>query len=50
MAMKIKVFLSSYGNMAQAQCLNCRALAKTFDWSVRVKDWDCSWIRKFTYM
>lgn len=28
---KIKVFLGSYGNMTQAQCLNCRALAHHLD-------------------
>lgn len=28
---RIKVFLSSYGNMTQAQCLNCRALAQYLD-------------------
>lgn len=28
---KIKIFLSSYVNVTQAQCLNCRALAKWLD-------------------
>lgn len=31
MAKKIKIFLGSYGNMTQAQCLNCRALAQYLD-------------------
>lgn len=31
MSKKIKVFLGSYGNMTQAQCLNCRALAQYLD-------------------
>lgn len=31
MKKRIKVFLGSYGNMTQAQCLNCRALAQHLD-------------------
>lgn len=31
MKKRIKIFLGSYGNMTQAQCLNCRALAQYLD-------------------
>lgn len=54
MSKKIKVFLGSYGNMTQAQCLNCRALAQhldksKFDVAIRTVysgDLDCEPLKK----